>query len=118
MIYNVVLPSLSKDLGLSDVQSGLVATVYAYCAGPMRFGGRISGRFVVPEAMLRRTIRSIDARELPVSRYNEDSKGAQAGMGAESHRADQETTRPRSRLGRTPNRDLLCLLRNSVRVAL
>lgn len=28
MIYNVVLPSLSKDLGLSDVQAGLVATIF------------------------------------------------------------------------------------------
>lgn len=28
MIYNVVLPSLSKDMGLSDVQAGLVATIF------------------------------------------------------------------------------------------
>jgi MFS family permease len=28
MIYNVVLPSLSKDLGLNDVQGGLVASVF------------------------------------------------------------------------------------------
>ena len=56
-------------------------------------------------AMLRGTSRSIDAQELAVSRYNEDSKRARPGMGAECQRADQETIRPRSRSGRTPDRD-------------